>query len=94
MRKEWAACARREAAVLRIETILTTALAHLAMTADIAAAKFLAIGSDPAPRLADQPGRPYLCGILGKPLAAYAGGLAAVAVLAWPRRVNVSPATA
>jgi len=65
MREEKAARARLEAAVLRVETILTTTLPHLATKAD----------------LAEKPSKTYMWGILGVLLTAYACGLAALAVL-------------
>lgn len=68
MREETAARARLEASVLRVETILTSTLPHLATKADIAE---LRAG------LAEKPGKTYMWGVL----AAYACGLAALAVL-------------
>jgi hypothetical protein len=65
MRKEKAARSRLEAAVLRVETILTTTLPHLATKAD----------------LAEKPSKAYMWGILAVLLTAYAPGLAGLAVL-------------
>jgi glycerol kinase len=72
MREEKAARARLEAAVLRVETILTTVLPHLATKADIAELRA---------ELAEKPSKTYMWGVLGVLLAAYACGLAALAVL-------------
>ncbi|HTW70050.1 MAG TPA: hypothetical protein VME47_09205 [Acetobacteraceae bacterium] len=72
MREEKAARARLEAAVLRVETILTTVLPHLATKADIAELRT---------ELADKPGKTYMWGVLAVLLTAYACGLAALAIL-------------
>jgi hypothetical protein len=76
MRDEQAARARLEAAVLRIETILTTTLPFLATKADVAELR-----ADIEAKLADKPGKTYMWGILAVLLTAYACGLAGLAVL-------------
>lgn len=72
MREEKAARSRMEATLIRIEATLP----HLATKADIADLK-----TDIARLDADKPGKVYMWGILGALLAAYACGLAALAVL-------------
>ena len=72
MREERAERGRLEAAILRVETILTTTLPHLATKADLAALEV---------KLADKPSKTYMWGILGVLLTAYACGLAALAIL-------------
>ena len=57
---------RLEAAVIRIEAMLTATLPHLATKAE----------------LADKPGKTYMWGILAVLLTAYGLGLASIAVLA------------
>jgi hypothetical protein len=76
MREERAGRARLEAAVLRVETILTTVLPHLATKADIAELRAELRGE-----LAEQPSKTYMWGILAVLLTAYACGLAALAIL-------------
>jgi hypothetical protein len=80
MREERAARARLEAAVLRVETILTTALPHLATKADVADCKS-ELKLEIARLDADKPGKAYMWLIMTALLAAYACGLAALAVL-------------
>jgi hypothetical protein len=76
MREERAGRARLEAAVLRVETILTTVLPHLATKADIAELRAELRGE-----LAEKPSKTYMWGILAVLLTAYACGLAALAIL-------------
>lgn len=79
MREERAARARLEAAVLRVETILTTVLPHLATKADIAETK--AEIAEVRVDLAEKPSKTYMWGVLAVLLTAYACGLAALAIL-------------
>jgi hypothetical protein len=66
MREVKATNTRLEAAVIRIEAMLTATLPHLATKAE----------------LADKPGKTYMWGILAVLLTAYGLGLASIAVLA------------
>ena len=83
MREERAARARLEAAVLRVETILTTVLPHLATKADVAETKteIAELRADPRADLAEKPSKTYMWGVLAVLLPAYACGLAALAIL-------------
>ena len=65
MRDVKAALSRLEAMVVRIDATLTATLPHLATRAE----------------LADKPGKAYLWGVLAVLIAAYAAGLAGLAVL-------------
>jgi hypothetical protein len=65
MREVKATNTRLEAAVIRIEAMLTATLPHLATKAE----------------LADKPGKTYMWGILAVLLTAYGLGLASIAVL-------------
>ena len=65
MREVKAAISRLEATTIRIETMLTATLPHLATKAE----------------LAEKPSKTYMWGILAALLTAYACGLAALAVL-------------
>lgn len=80
MREEKAARSRMEAAIIRIETMLTSTLPHLATKADLADVK-TELKTDIARLDADKPGKTYMWGILAVLLTAYACGLAGLAVL-------------
>ena len=65
-----------EHAVIRIETLLTATLPHLATKAELNALR-----TDVVAGLADKPSKTYMWGILAVLLTAYACGLAALAIL-------------
>ena len=68
--------ARVELAVARIEAMLGATLPHLATKAEVADLR-----SEMAAGFADKPGKTYMWGILAALLAAYACGLAGLALL-------------
>jgi len=91
MREEQTARSRMEAAIIRIEAMLTATLPHLATKADLADLRSemkadyadlkADLKSDIARLDADKPGKAYMWGVLAVLPTAYACGLAALAVL-------------
>ncbi|MDE2007238.1 MAG: hypothetical protein KGI51_11770 [Rhodospirillales bacterium] len=76
MREMQAGLSRVETAVTEIRTMLGATLPHLATDGDLAN-----LGGELRVALGDKPGKLYLWGVLGVLVAAYAAGLAALAVL-------------
>jgi hypothetical protein len=72
MREVKATGVRLEAAVIRIEAMLTATLPHLATKAELAETKAM---------LAEKPGKTYMWGILAVLLTAYGLGLASLVVV-------------
>jgi len=72
MRDVKATLVRLEPMIVRIDATLTATLPHLATKAELA---------DLRSELADKPGKAYLWGVLAVLIAAYAAGLAGLAVL-------------
>jgi len=72
MRDVKATLARLEPMIVRIDAALTATLPHLATKAELA---------DLRSELAEKPGKAYLWGVLAVLIAAYAAGLAGLAVL-------------
>ncbi|MBV8614952.1 MAG: hypothetical protein JOY66_14485 [Acetobacteraceae bacterium] len=72
MRDVKATLVRLEPMIVRIDATLTATLPHLATKAELA---------DLRSELADKPGKAYLWGMLAVLIAAYAAGLAGLAVL-------------
>lgn len=78
---------RLELGFARLEAVLTATLPHLATRAELAATRAdvqnlrVELKGDIAAGLADKPGKTYMWGILAVLLAAYACGLAGLAVL-------------
>jgi hypothetical protein len=68
--------ARVEIAVVRIESMLTATLPHLATKAEVAELRTEMVAG-----FADKPGKTYMWGILAVLLTAYACGLAGLAIL-------------
>ena len=83
MREERAARSRTEATVIRIEAMLTATLPHLATKADLKSdvagveRRLAALEV----KLSEKPSKTYMWGILAVLLAAYACGLAGLAIL-------------
>jgi hypothetical protein len=77
MREVKATNTRLEAAVIRIEAMLTATLPHLATKAEV-----VQLRADTVAGFADKPGKTYMWGILAVLLTAYGLGLASIAVLA------------
>jgi hypothetical protein len=68
--------ARLEMAIVRIETLLTATLPHLATKAELQELRTHTVAN-----LAEKPSKTYMWGILAVLLTAYACGLAALAIL-------------